>query len=235
MAATRAILFDVFGTLVDWRGSVIAGLIAFGAARGVSGDWPEIADAWYRAYRPSMDRVRRGAIPWTILDDLHRDALVDIARRHGLSPLADADCAYLVGLWHRLSAWPDVVAGLIRLKRRFIIGPLSNGHLALQVDLARHNAFPWDVTFGADIFRRYKPDPQVYLGACDLLGLVPEEVMLVAAHNDDLAAASSLGLQTGFIARPREFGNEHNDGAQAKGDWNIMADSVENLADHLGT
>lgn len=230
----RAVLFDVFGTLVDWRGSVIAGLSAFGAARGITADWAEIADGWRRAYRPSMDRVRRGMVPWTILDDLHRDALMEIARRHDIGPLDDDDCEQLVSLWHRLAPWPDVVAGLGRLKRVAIIGPLSNGHLALQVSLAKRNGFPWDVTFGADIFRHYKPDAEVYLGACDFLGLAPDEVMLAAAHNDDLAAAASFGLTTAFICRPAEHGPATGDRAKPSGPWDIVADSVGNLADRLG-
>ncbi|HQT72463.1 MAG TPA: haloacid dehalogenase type II [Acidiphilium sp.] len=234
MAQPRAVLFDVFGTLVDWRGSVIAGLTAFGSARGRSADWAEIADAWRRTYRPSMDRVRRGAIPWTLLDDLHRDAIVDLARRHGFGPLEDADCEHLVKLWHRLAPWPDTVAGLTRLRQATIIGPLSNGHVALQVSLARRNGFPWDVTFGSDIFRHYKPDAEVYLGACDYLGLAPHEVMLAAAHNDDLAAASSFGLRTAFISRPLEFGAATGDRANPSGPWEIVVDSVEALAAEFG-
>ncbi|MGC9271174.1 haloacid dehalogenase type II [Acidiphilium sp.] len=234
MATPRAVLFDVFGTLVDWRGSVIAGLSAFGAARAITADWAEIADSWRRAYRPSMDRVRRGAVPWTLLDDLHRDALMDIARRHGIGPLDDEDCTQLVQLWHRLVSWPDVVSGLDRIKRIAIIGPLSNGHLALQVALAKRNGFAWDVTFGSDLFRHYKPDPEVYLGACDLLALPPDQVMLAAAHNDDLAAAASFGLQTAFIARPAEHGPATGDRAKPSGPWTFIASSVDDLAAQLG-
>ncbi len=234
MKPPRAVLFDVFGTLVDWRGSVIAGLSAFGAARGIVADFPEIADSWRRAYRPSMDRVRRGVVPWTILDDLHRDALMEIMRRHGIGPLDDADCQQLVALWHRLAPWPDVVAGLGRLKRIAIIGPLSNGHLALQVALAKRNSFPWDVVFGSDLFRHYKPDAEVYLGACDFLGLAPGEVMLAAAHNDDLAAAASFGLRTGFISRPAEHGAATGDRALPSGTWEIVVDDVGALAAALG-
>ncbi|MHB1304028.1 MAG: haloacid dehalogenase type II [Acidiphilium sp.] len=234
MSIPRAVLFDVFGTLVDWRGGVIAGLTAFGAARGTRADWAEVADGWRRNYQPSMDRVRRGAVPWTILDDLHRDALVELARRHGFGPLGHADCDHLIKLWHRLAPWPDVVDGLARLKRVAIIGPLSNGHLALQVALAKRNGFPWDVTFGADLFRHYKPDADVYLGACDLLGLAPEEVMLAAAHNDDLAAAASCGLRTGFVSRPLEHGPATGDRAKPAGAWDIVSESVEDLAIQLG-
>ncbi|MDX5931459.1 haloacid dehalogenase type II [Acidiphilium acidophilum] len=232
--APKAVLFDVFGTLVDWRGSVIAGLSAFGAARGISADWAEIADSWRRAYRPSMDRVRRGLVPWTILDDLHRDALMNIARRHEIGPLDDADCEHLVRLWHRLAPWPDVAEGLGRLKSVAIIGPLSNGHLALQVSLAKRNLFPWDVTFGADLFRHYKPDAEVYLGACDLLGLAPDQVMLAAAHNDDLAAAASFGLATAFISRPAEHGPGTGDRAKPAEAWDIVTDRVGGIAEAFG-
>lgn len=234
MTPPRAILFDVFGTLVDWRGSLIAGLATFGASRGIKADWAEVAESWRRAYRPSMDRVRRGAIPWTILDDLHRDSLIDLARRFELGALTNSDCQTLVGLWHRLAAWPDAAPGLTRLKARHIIGPLSNGHLALQVSLAKRNDFPWDVVFGADLFRRYKPDPEVYLGACDLLGLDPGAVMLAAAHNDDLRAASACGLRTAFISRPREYGEATGDRARPDGEWEFAVQSVEELAARLG-
>lgn len=234
MAIPRAVFFDVFGTLVDWYGSITAGLTAFGSARGLAADWSEVTLAWRRTYRPSMDRVRRGAVPWTILDDLHRDALVDLARRHGFGPLSDYDCDHLVRLWHRLAPWPDVVDGLHRLRQVAIIGPLSNGHLALQVALARRNGFPWDVTFGADIFRHYKPDAEVYLGACDYLGLAPHEVMLAAAHNDDLAAAASFGLQTCFISRPAEYGAATGDRARPTGPWDIVVGSVDAIAAEFG-
>lgn len=234
MAAPRAVLFDVFGTLVDWRGSIIAGLSAFGASRGLRADWAEVTDAWRRAYRPSMDRVRRGMVPWTILDDLHRDALTDLARRHEFGPLSSEDYDHLVKLWHRLAPWPDVATGLSRLKRITMIGPLSNGHLALQVALAKRNGFAWDVIFGSDLFRHYKPDAEVYLGACDLLGLAPHQVMLAAAHNDDLAAAASFGLRTAFIARPTEYGPATGDRAKPSGPWDVLAESVEDLATRLG-
>jgi 2-haloacid dehalogenase len=234
MNRPRAILFDVFGTLVDWRGSLISGFGAFGAARNIKADWADVADSWRRAYRPSMDRVRRRVIPWTILDDLHRDSLIDLAKRFEFGPLSNNDCRELVGLWHRLAPWPDSQAGLVRLKARHIIGPLSNGHLALQVALAKRNNFPWDVVFGADLFRHYKPDAEVYLGACDLLGLDPGEVMLAAAHNDDLRAAQACGLGTGFISRPREHGEATGDRAQPNGNWNVVAQSVEDLAIQLG-
>jgi len=232
MSLPRAILFDVFGTLVDWRGSVAAGLAAYGAARGIEADWFAITDAWRGAYQPSMARVRRGEQPWTNLDDLHRDALGALLPKFGVE-VPDRDLDELVGLWHRLTPWPDSVAGLLRLKRHFIIASLSNGHVALQIALAKHTGFAWDMIFGADLYRHYKPDQETYLGACGFLGLAPGQVMLAAAHNDDLKAARAFGLQTGFVSRPMEYGAPD---ARARPDqkWEVVADSVEDLAAKLG-
>jgi 2-haloacid dehalogenase len=233
MSLPRAILFDVFGTLVDWRGSVAAGLAAYGAARGINADWFAITDAWRGAYKPSMDRVRRGEQIWTHLDNLHREALASLLPKFGVSDVPDSDLDELVGLWHRLTPWPDSVAGLLRLKRNFVIASLSNGHVALQIALAKHTGFPWDMIFGADLYRHYKPDKETYLGACGFLGLAPGQVMLAAAHNEDLAAARALGLQTAFLIRPMEFGAP-DARARPEQKWEIVADSVEDLAAKLG-
>jgi 2-haloacid dehalogenase len=224
----RAIVFDVFGTLVDWRGSVSAALAAFGAACGVTADWLALTDAWRGAYKPSMDAVRKGERPWANLDELHADALRALAPRFGVE-LATADVAELTGIWHRLTPWPDSADGLRLLKRHVIIGSLSNGHVALQVNLAKHTGFPWDMIFASDMFGHYKPDPEMYLGACRLLGLAPGDVMLAAAHNDDLAAARRLGLRTGFISRPMEYGAP-DERARPAQDWDAVADSVTGLA-----
>lgn len=233
MILLRAILFDVFGTLVDWRGSVAAGLAAYGAREGVEADWFAITDAWRGAYMPSMDRVRRGEQPWTDLDKLHRDALAALLPDFGVANISSRDLDELVALWHRLTPWPDSVPGLQRLKQRFIIASLSNGHVALQVALAKHAGFAWDMIFGADLYRHYKPDQETYLGACGFLGLPPGAVMLAAAHNNDLAAARSFGLQTAFISRPMEYGAPD---ARARPDqaWEVVADSIEDLAAKLG-
>jgi 2-haloacid dehalogenase len=228
----KAVVFDVFGTLVDWRGSVAAGLAAFGAGRGFAADWVGLTDAWRGAYKPAMDAVRQGRRDWTTLDELHRGALADLAPKFGLA-LTDADLDELVGLWHRLTPWPDSVAGLTALKRRFVIGSLSNGHVALQVNLAKHTGFPWDMIFASDMFRHFKPDADVYLGACRFLGLPPEQVMLAAAHNDDLAAARSFGLRTAFVVRPMEYGAP-DERARPASDWDFVSDSVVDLAAQLG-
>jgi 2-haloacid dehalogenase len=228
----KAVLFDVFGTLVDWRGSVAAGLAAFGAARGVTADWVGLTDAWRGAYKPAMDAVRQGARAWASLDELHRDALRDLAPRFGVA-FSDADLEELIGLWHRLTPWPDSVAGILALKRRFVVGSLSNGHVALQVDLAKFTGFAWDMIFASDMFLHFKPDAEVYLGACRFLGLAPGEVMLAAAHNDDLAEARELGLKTGFIRRPMEYGAA-DERAEPAAEWDVVAGSVGELAAALG-
>jgi 2-haloacid dehalogenase len=225
----KAVLFDVFGTLVDWRGSISSGLAAFGETHGIAADWMELTDAWRGAYKPAMDSVRRGERPMTTLDDLHRDALVALLPAFGVRSLPSDEIEGLVTLWHRLTPWLDSEAGLLVLKQHVVIGSLSNGHVALQVALAKHTGFAWDMIFGSDIFGHYKPDAQVYLGACKFLGLAPGEVMLAASHNEDLAAARKLGLQTGFISRPMEFGAP-DERARPADDWEIVTGSVEELA-----
>lgn len=225
----KAVIFDVFGTLVDWRGSVHAGLAAFGARHGIEADWLGLTDAWRGAYKPAMDSVRRGERPMTNLDDLHRDALMFLLPKFGVRSLPSDEIEGLVRLWHQLTAWPDSEAGLAVLKQHVVIGSLSNGHVALQVALAKHTGFAWDMIFASDMFGHYKPDAEVYLGACRFLGLAPGEVMLAAAHNDDLAAARSFGLQTGFISRPMEYGSP-DARARPNQDWEIVARDVEDLA-----
>ncbi len=234
MDEVKAILFDTFGSLVDWRSSVIAELAAWGQARGLERDWTGFADAWRGAYKPSMDRVRTGEQGWTILDDLHRQSLQTLLDAHGITGLDAAELEHLTRIWHRLRPWPDSVAGLTRLKRRFIIAPLSNGNLALLVNLSKFAGLPFDTVFGSDMPRRYKPDPEVYLGACAILGLRPGQVMMAAAHNYDLAAARALGLKTGFFVRPTEYGPGQTKDIKAESNWDIIAQDVEDLARQLG-
>jgi 2-haloacid dehalogenase len=234
MHDVKAILFDTFGSVVDWRSSVVAEMATFGAARGVAADWTAFADAWRGAYKPSMDRVRTGARPWTILDVLHRESLEKLVVQFGMSGLSDADLDHLTRIWHRLTPWPDSVAGLARLKRLFIIAPLSNGNVALLVNLARHAGLPWDMVFGSEIPRAYKPDPAVYLGACAMLGLEPGQVMMAAAHNYDLAAARALGMRTGFFARPAEYGPAQTRDVAAESDWDVVAVDIGDLATQMG-
>ena len=209
MQHIRAILFDVFGTVVDWRASLIGDLSKWGAAQGIAADWAGLADAWRAAYAPSMDRVRRGEVGWTILEDLHRDSLRALLPQFGVPALDDARLEHVNRVWHRLRPWPDSVAGLLMLKQRRIVAALSNGNVALLIDMAKSAGLAWDFIFGADLFRHYKPDPQTYLGACGLLGLEPPQVMLAAAHPTDLAAARALGLRTAYLARPLAVGLEY--------------------------
>ena len=229
----RAILFDTFGTLVDWRASLIDMLTAWGAEHGAAADWPGLVDAWRGEYAPSMDRVRHGKRPWAPLDALHRESLAHLAPRFGLrfdDPVLD----HLALFWHRLRPWPDSVPGLVRLRSRFLLAPLSNGNVALLADLARYAGLPFDTLFGADVFEHYKTDPEPYLGACRLLAAPPEQVMLCAAHNHDLAAARRLGLRTAFIARPEEYGPGQARDLAPDQDWDVVADNAEALAERLG-
>ena len=223
----KALLFDVFGTVVDWRTSLIDEFA--GAHPGV--DWPGLVDAWRGAYAPSMDRVRKGELAWTNLDTLHRQSLEVLAPRFGL---VDVDLDHMVRGWHRLAPWPDSVAGLTRLKAGFVISPLSNGNVALLVNMAKRAGLPWDLVLSAETFRHYKPDPETYLGAAALLGLEPGQVMLCAAHNADLAAAKACGLRTAFIARPTEYGPGQDRDFGPEATWDYAVESIPALAEALG-
>ena len=229
----KALLFDVFGTVVDWRGSLIEELGGWGEARGLRVDWAGLVDAWRAAYAPSMDRVRRGTAPWTNLDALHRESLDRLAPRFGLTGLGPEETDWVNRGWHRLRPWPDSVGGLSRLRERFIVSPLSNGTVALLTNMAKRAGLPWDLVLSAELFRHYKPDAETYLGAAELLGLRPEKVMMCAAHNGDLEAARSHGLRTAFIARPTEYGTHQVRDFGPDSDWDVAVDSIEALADRL--
>ncbi len=229
-----AIVFDTFGTVVDWRGSLIAELTAFGRDRGIAADWPGLVDAWRAAYQPSLNRVRTGELPWTKLDDLHRASLDRLVAEFSVTSLTEADLQHINRGWHRLKPWPDAIAGLTRLKRDFIIGPLSNGNVALLTNMAKHAGLPWDVVFGADLFGHYKPDKETYLGVCRLLDLAPGQVMMAAAHNGDLAAARKCGLMTAFFPRPGEYGPRQSGDNAADADWDVVARDIEDMAAQLG-
>lgn len=235
LADIRALLFDVFGTVVDWRSSLIADFTAWSAQRGISADWTALVDAWRQAYVPSMDEVRRyPERGFIILDKLHRTSLVQLVKAHEIKGLTSEDIEYLTRGWHRLNAWPDSVNGLTRLKSKFIISPLSNGNVALLTNMAKHAGLPWDLVMSAELFRHYKPDPETYLGAATLLGLKPEQVMLVAAHNNDLAAAQACGLKTAFVPRLTEYGPQQNRDLKPEGNWDMVADDFNDLAARLG-
>ena len=229
-----AIVFDTFGTVADWRGSLIAGLTDYGHKRGISADWPALVDAWRQAYHPSMNRVRSGELPWTRLDDLHRASLDRLVAEQGITGLTEDDLRHINRGWHRLRPWPDSVPGLMRLKQRFIIGPLSNGNVALLANMAKFAGLPWDMIFGSDLFGHYKPDPETYLGVAKLLDLPPGKVMMAAAHNADLAAAKAQGLMTAFFPRPTEYGPLQSRDYEAEGDWSYVATDIEDLATQLG-
>lgn len=235
METPIALLFDVFGTVVDWRTSLIRQLQQFGTDHRLDADWVALADDWRAAYQPSMDAVRSGARPWTNLEHLHRESLDRLLAKRGLDTVSETQRQRLVLAWHSLDPWPDSVAGLTRLKSRYIIGTLSNGGVRLLADLAKHAQLPWDVILSSDLFRHYKPDAQVYLGAAELLDTAPANIMLVAAHNYDLAAARSHGFKTGFVARPTEYGPRQSKDFKAEADWDVVAGNFEELAARLGT
>ena len=226
LSEVRAILFDVFGSVVDWRTSLINDLTAWSATRGFTANWAALVDDWRGAYAPSMDRVRKGELPWTILDDLHRSTLEVLAREHGLPDLSDADLDHINRGWHRLKPWPDSVDGLTRLKSRYIIGPLSNGNVALLVNMAKTAGLPWDVICSTELFAHYKPDPETYLGAAKILGLAPHQVML--------AAARACGLATAFFPRPTEYGPRQSRDYAADQPWDVVADNISDLATRMG-
>ncbi len=226
MTAIKALIFDVFGTVVDWRGGLISQLTAFGSERGIEADWPALADAWRGAYLPSMNRVRSGERPWTDLETLQRESLETLTAPVAGLTAQDLDRINL--FWRTLPPWPDSPAGLRRLKQRWTIATLSNGDVALLSTMAKAGGLDWDLIFAAELFGHYKPDPETYLGACALLKLPPDVVMMVAAHSFDLKAAKALGLRTAFIARPLEFGDART--PDPGGDWDIVAKDLEDLA-----
>ncbi len=233
-AGIKALLFDVFGTVVDWRGSVIREASAFGRANGIDADWEAFADAWRGKYGPFMDKVRRGELPWTNLDGLHRLALEELLAEFGIAGVSEAAKADLNLAWHRLDPWPDAPAGLARLKARFIIAAMSNGNVALMTNLARFAGLPWDCILGAELARAYKPDPKTYLTGVELLGLQPGEVMMVAAHAGDLQAAASLGLKTAVVPRPLERGPAAVPEPIAPESFDVAATDFRDLAAQLG-
>ncbi len=200
----RVLLFDVFGTLVDWRGGVAREARSLLSPLGVQVDWLAFADAWRDQYQPAMEEVRSGRIPFGKLDVLHRRNLDVVLKAFNLDRIDEATRVELNLAWHRLDAWPDVTQGLVQLRERFRLAPCSNGNISLMVDLARRNGFPWDAIAGAELARDYKPKPSVYLSAAAAFDCTPGEAMMVAAHSSDLAAAASTGLRTAFISRPQE-------------------------------
>ena len=231
--SVKALAFDVFGTVVDWRSTVIREGLALGRAKGLDVDWAAFADAWRDGYGPAMNRVRTGELQWKTIDELHRLILDGLLERFAITGLDEAEKDDLNRVWHRLDPWPDAVEGLTRLKSRFIIASLSNGNVALLVNMAKHGGLPWDAVLSAELAGRYKPDREVYLKAADLLGLEPSAVMMVAAHKGDLRAAAKAGLRTAFVPRPRERPNRQID-LSVDGEFDVSAEDFVDLARKLG-
>ena len=231
----KALTFDVFGTVVDWRGSIIREGQLLGKTKGLQVDWVAFADAWRAGYRPAMQKVRSRQIPWTNIDGLHRMILDDLLVQFPIRGLSEPEIDHLNRVWHRLMPWPDSVGGLNRLRGRYIITTLSNGNVALLTNMAKNAGLPWDTILSAELFGHYKPDPETYLGAARLLGLKPEQVMMCAAHGDDLEAAAKVGLCTAFIDRPLEFGPEKKAHAMAEVTADVKAVDFLDLAAKLGT
>jgi 2-haloacid dehalogenase len=232
----RAVVFDMFGTTVDWRSGVARDVAAFFARHGLhEHDAFAFADAWRERYQPAMEAVRSGRRPFVSLDILHRENLVAVMRDAGIDPdaLPAAGVDELNLAWHRLDPWPDVLPGLTRLKRQFIIAPLSNGNIRLMVDIAKRAGLPWDAILGAEVVRAYKPAPEAYLRTLDVLDLPAERVCLVAAHNSDLAAAQACGYRTAFVPR-REYGPGRASDLDPSGDWDVVAADFVDLAERLG-
>jgi 2-haloacid dehalogenase len=228
----QALAFDVFGTVVDWRSSIIRELEAFGRKHGLQQDWPSFADKWRAGYVPAMDRVRRGELPWMKIDDLHRMILDGLLHAAGIS-VSDDEVDYLNRAWHRLDPWPDAVRGLTRLKEGFVVTTLSNGNVSLLTNMAKRAGLPWDCVISAELFHHYKPDPQAYLGCAALLDMRPDELMLVAAHPGDLRAARGAGLMTGYVARPLEYGPGRQPHRIEDGEFDFTATDFLDLADQL--
>jgi 2-haloacid dehalogenase len=206
MAGVTALTFDVFGTVVDWRSGVAREAEAVLGARGLRLDWAVFADRWRALYVPAMAKVSGGERPFVILDELHRENLVSLLKMDGIEDLTDAEIDQLNHAWHKLDPWPDAVGGLSRLKRRFILATLSNGNIALMVNMARRGGLPWDVILGAEVARAYKPTPEAYDRTAGFLQLAPEQCLMVAAHASDLRAAAARGFRTAYVHRPDEYG-----------------------------
>lgn len=230
----KALVFDTFGTVVDWRTSVIEDFRTFGKRKVMNVDWEAFVDEWKTCYRPGMDAVRSGEWSWTRVDQIYRKKLDEILPKYGVTGLAENEKVYLNRVWHRLNPWPDSVAGLARLKKKYVIAPLSNSDLDCLVNMAKHAGLPWDAIFCSELFHHYKPDPEVYLGAIELLNLKPREVMLVAAHNYDLRAARSYKMQTAFVPRTTEYGPNQKTDLKPEEGWDIIAADFGELASALG-
>ena len=234
MPGVKALVFDTFGTVVDWRNGIARDAKVFLARHG-RGDIEAhaFADAWRKRYQPAMEAVRSGRRPFTRLDVLHRENLDALLGEYGITA-EEAELDWLNRAWHRLDPWPDTIPGLIRLRAKHFLAPLSNGNILLLANMAKRAGIPWDAILGAEAAQAYKPQPEAYTRTAEILGLAPGEVALVAAHNGDLAAARRAGLKTAFVLRPTEHGPDQTTDTRAEADWEALAGSFEELADQLG-
>ncbi len=229
----KALTFDVFGTVVDWYSSIVAEGEKFQDTHGIDIDWEQFALKWRAGYGPAMDKVRRGELPWQNIDALHRLILDSLLTEFKIVGLSEDDKDYLNRVWHRLNPWPDVISGLEQLRKRYIIATLSNGNIALLTNMAKFAGLPWDCILSAELTRHYKPDPEVYQTAADLLGLSPNEVMMVAAHPGDLRAAQAVGFQTALVPRPLEYGPGRAQEVKVH-PLDLVASDFNEVADLLG-
>ena len=230
----KALTFDVFGTVVDWRSGIIREGEALGRAKGLAVDWARFADAWRGLYQPAMSQVRDGARSWVKLDDLHRESLERLLNDFGIAGLSEAEIDDLNRAWHRLDPWPDAVTGMTRLKRRYILATLSNGNIALLVNMAKRAGLPWDAVLGAEVARHYKPQKEAYLATAAFLDLRPAQCLMVAAHYDDLVAAAACGFRTAYVWRRDEFGVRPKDDLPAVHALDLVVEDFGALADRLG-
>ena len=230
----RALVFDVFGTVVDWRSSIIREGQLLGERKGYDIDWAAFADRWRAGYGPAMNRVRSGELPWTKLDDLHRTVLNELVEEFSLTGMTEEELQHFNQAWHRLSPWPDSIAGLLRLRNEFVIAPLSNGNVSLLLNMAKNAGLPWDTILSAELSRHYKPDPEAYLKAAELFSLEPGQVMLVATHPSDLRSAAEAGLRTGYVHRALERGADNPKVPPAKDEFDLFATDFLDLAAQLG-
>jgi len=232
----KVLLFDTFGTVVDWRGSVARKGERLARDKDISGvDWDAFARAWRAGYKPGMARIQSGERPWTAIDVIHRERLDEIVSEFGIDDaLSEEDRQAMNLWWHQLDPWPDCVPGVIRLKKSYLLSTLSNGSIIGLSSMAKRAGLPWDFVFSSDVFKAYKRDAAVYLGAIELLGLEPDQTMMVAAHNDDLAAARSHGMQTAYINRPYEYGPDQTKDFDATEAWDVIGESMEDLASAMG-
>lgn len=230
----KALTFDVFGTVVDWRSSIIRELREFGISKGIIIDWAGFADKWRAGYAPSMDKVRNGELPWTDIDTLHRMVLEHLLDEYNFTDLNEDEIDHLNMAWHRLTPWPDSRDGLERIRSRFTVATLSNGNVSLLVDLSKYGGLTWDCVLSSELAGHYKPDTEVYLTAAGLLGLSPGQMMMVAAHTDDLEAAMELGFGTAYVSRPLEFGPDRIQDEDEDMPFDIIARDFNDLARKLG-